>query len=197
MIFTKSTIATTLLTVGALMISFAQADSDMLLISNPTLGTTWKVGDEVFLQWKGNCASMGPAAKSVDVNLMTGPDTALRFVAKLASIDCSGTNTRKSFVIPASDIPQSGKYSLQVLTSPRTSYSNIFTMETATGSGSETPVAGNGELNTNLNQGTGQTGTTAYASAAAVLTPMKNNLGSTAATSGVALAAVLIAAQLL
>lgn len=198
MIFTKSSLTTTVLVVVALMSSFAQADSDMLLISNPTLGTRWKVGEEVFLQWKGSCASMGSGARSVDVNLMTGPESALRFVAKLASIDCSGSNTRKEFVIPANDVPQSGKYSLQVQTGPRMSYSNLFTIDTAAGDASEASAASNGGSTTNTNQGnSGQTSTVALPNAAAALTPIKNSLGSTSTASAVALAAVLIAAQLL
>lgn len=190
MIFSKTSLATSLLATATLLSSFAQAD--MLLISNPTRGTTWKVGETVFLQWKGTCASMSnPAAKSVDVNLMTGPENTLRFVAKLASIDCSGTNTRKEFIIPANVVAQSGNYSLQVQTGPQLSYSPIFTIEAATGSGTEAST-NNGS---NLSQ-TNVGGSNLASGAASTVTPIKNKR-STATASAVALAAVLIAAQLL
>ncbi|KAF9159439.1 hypothetical protein DFQ26_006518 [Actinomortierella ambigua] len=131
----------TLATLASLLASSA-VSADMLQISNPTQGTVWKVGDTVFLQWSGNCASMGTtAANLVDVNLMTGDPSALRFVAKLADIDCSGVNTRKEFVIPADVVRESGKYSLSVQTSPALSYSNVFTIDMG---GKPTVGAGSG-----------------------------------------------------
>ncbi|KAG0043951.1 hypothetical protein BGZ83_010817 [Gryganskiella cystojenkinii] len=195
MMFSKTSLTTSLLAAATLLSSVAQAD--MLMISNPTRGTTWKVGETVFLQWKGNCASMGnQAAKSVDVNLMTGPENTLRFVAKLASIDCSGTNTRKEFVIPADVVAQSGNYSLQAQTGPQLSYSPIFTIETAAG---EAPVPGSG-AGTGDGSNPGQTGAGGVAhanTASSTSTPIQNKGGSAATASAVALAAVLIAAQLL
>ncbi|KAG0327036.1 hypothetical protein BGZ99_008486 [Dissophora globulifera] len=189
MIFSKSF---TTLAMLAMMVATAQAD--MLSISNPTKGTTWKVGETVFLQWKGNCASMGsPAAKSVDVNLMSGPDTALRFVAKLASIDCSGSETRKEFSIPADVVALSGDYSLQVQTEPKTSYSNIFTIQSKNDSGD---VAANGAAVPPKPESAAVANTGAGVTSDAATLPLKN-VRSTATASAVALAAVFVAAQLL
>ncbi|KAG0365156.1 hypothetical protein BGZ54_006815 [Gamsiella multidivaricata] len=180
---------------AALASVMAIAQADMLLISNPTKGTTWKVGETVFLQWKGSCASMGnPGAKSVDVNLMSGPDTALRFVAKLASIDCSGTETRKEFMIPADVVAQSGNYSLQVQTEPQLSYSNSFTIETAAGAASIGAAGGSGASAADGNSRSSVAGTDVSAHHNA--SPLKN-IASTAMGSAVALVAVFIAAQLL
>ncbi|KAG0308856.1 hypothetical protein BGZ98_006502 [Dissophora globulifera] len=187
MIFSKS-----FTTLAMLAMMAATAQADMLSISNPTKGTTWKVGETVFLQWKGNCASMGsPAAKSVDVNLMSGPDTALRFVAKLASIDCSGSETRKEFSIPADVVALSGDYSLQVQTEPKTSYSNIFTIQSKNDSGD---VAANGAATPPKTDSVAVANTGATSDAATL--PLKN-VRSTATASAVALAAVFVAAQLL
>ncbi|KAK3807760.1 MAG: hypothetical protein J3Q66DRAFT_417911 [Benniella sp.] len=168
----------------------------MLFISNPTMGTTWKVGENVFLQWKGNCASMGnPAAKAVDVNLMTGPDTALRFVARLASIDCTGTNTRKGFMIPADVVRETGTYSLQVLTEPQPSYSSVFSIETAAG-GSAAAKGGVVNAAAGANSASvSETDTSGRKNAAG--TSLLKNVGLTATASTVALAAVFVAAQLL
>ncbi|KAF9091185.1 hypothetical protein BGX29_011088 [Mortierella sp. GBA35] len=192
MIFSKT--AATLATLASLM---ALAQADMLSISNPTMGTTWKVGDTVFLQWKGNCASMGsPAAKSVDVNLMSGPDTALRFVAKLASIDCSSMNNRKEFTIPAELgklVKKDEKYSLQVQTEPQPSYSNSFNFEAtdgaATGDANGTAADGGASVG-------GGSDPASHTSGSGPASPIKNG-GSTATGAAVALAAVLVAAQLL
>ncbi|KAF9963098.1 hypothetical protein BGZ65_006010 [Modicella reniformis] len=163
----------------------ALARADMLSISSPSKGTTWKVGDTVFLQWKGNCASMGKlSTKKVDVNLMSGPLTALRFVAKLASIDCSGTNTRKEFIVPAEE---SGDYSLQVQTEPQPSYSNIFMIEkNGAGGIMKNTASDDGDSLTEMD-----------------LPPYKSdssslkNVESTATASAVALAVIFVEAQLL
>lgn len=185
----------------ASMMALAQAD--MLSLSNPTSGTIWKVGDTVFLQWKGNCASMGsPAAKMVDVNLMSGPSTALRFVAKLASIDCSNTNTRKEFTIPADLaklVKKEDDYSLQVQTEPQPSYSPTFKIESGDGTAAAgadgSAGAGTGDAN-----GGGSVAavgdSSSHTSGAAGASPIKNG-GSMATGAAVALAAVLVAAQLL
>ncbi|KAF9911625.1 hypothetical protein EC991_002743 [Linnemannia zychae] len=195
MIFSKS--IATLATIASMM---ALAQADMLFISNPTSGTTWKVGDTVFLQWKGNCASMGsPAAKLVDVNLMSGPSTALRFVAKLASIDCSNANTRKEFTIPAEVaklMKKDDEYSLQVQTEPQPSYSPVFKIDTGDGSdpagaGTAPGDAKGGEsVSASSDPSSHTSGTSGSAS------PIKNG-GSTATGAAVALAAILVAAQLL
>ncbi|KAF9294906.1 hypothetical protein BKA57DRAFT_323209 [Linnemannia elongata] len=199
MIFSKT--VATLATLGSMM-AFAQAD--MLSLSNPTSGTIWKVGDTVFLQWKGNCASMGsPAAKSVDVNLMSGPSTALRFVAKLASIDCSNTNTRKEFTIPADLaklVKKDDDYSLQVQTEPQPSYSPTFKIETGdestVGVGGSVGSVGGVDANGGGTVAAGGDSATQSSGAAGATSPIKNG-GSMATGAAVALAAVLVAAQLL
>ncbi|KAG0234644.1 hypothetical protein B0O80DRAFT_424102 [Mortierella sp. GBAus27b] len=180
----------TIATLATLVSLAAIVQGDMLSVSNPTKGTTWNVGESVFLQWNGNCASMGKLAKNVDVNLMTGPETALRFVAKLSSIDCSGSNTRKEFAIPADMVRAPGQYSLQVQTEPQPSYSNIFSVETTTikqsgGIADKSATAGNGDdVVSNAHTNGGSVG-------------LKKVESSTATASAVALAAVLVAAQLL
>ncbi|KAK3814773.1 MAG: hypothetical protein J3R72DRAFT_461671 [Linnemannia gamsii] len=195
MIFSKT--VTTLATLASMM---ALAQADMLSISNPTSGTKWKVGDLVFLQWKGNCASMGsPAAKMVDVNLMSGPSTALRFVAKLASIDCSNTNTRKEFTIPADLgklVEKDIEYSLQVQTEPQPSYSPTFGIDT--GDGTDPNGAGPGAPGDANGGGTVAAGSdpSHTSGASGPASPIKNG-GSMATGAAVALAAVLVAAQLL
>lgn len=182
MIFSKTTASLATL---ASMLALAQAD--MLQISNPTQGTRWKVSETVFLEWKGNCASMGAAAKNADVDLMTGNSNALRFVAKLASIDCSGSNNRKEFAIPADFVKESGNYSLAVQTVPQLSYSNVFTIESATATdagGAGAPTSG-GPTGTTLSQDPNNTKNSGAAQ------------GTVAAATVVAMAAVAFAAQLL
>ncbi|KAF9126458.1 hypothetical protein BGW39_006603 [Mortierella sp. 14UC] len=195
MIFSKT--VATLATLASMM---ALAQADMLSISNPTSGTTWKVGDTVFLQWKGNCASMGsPAAKLVDVNLMSGPSTALRFVAKLASIDCSNTNTRKEFTIPADLaklVKKDDEYSLQVQTEPQPSYSPTFKIDTGDGSDPAGAGAASGDANGGGSVAAGSDPSPHTSGASGPASPIKNG-GSTATGAAVALAAILVAAQLL
>ncbi|KAF9359964.1 hypothetical protein BGX34_008025, partial [Mortierella sp. NVP85] len=163
------------------------------------MGTTWKVGENVFLQWKGNCASMGnPAAKAVDVNLMTGPDTALRFVARLASIDCTDTNTRKEFMIPTDVVRETGNNSLQVQTEPQPSYSNVFSIETAAG-GSATGKGGVVIAAAGANSAfVSETDTPVHKNAADIssISSLKD-VELTATASAVVLAAVFVAAQVL
>ncbi|KAF9185405.1 hypothetical protein BGZ51_001061 [Haplosporangium sp. Z 767] len=193
MLFSKS-----ITTLAALVTLLAVAQADMLSISNPTKGTTWKVGETVFLQWKGNCASMGnPAAKSVDVNLMSGPSTALRFVAKMASIDCSGSETRKEFMIPSEVVTQSGDYSLQVQTEPQLSYSNIFEIETSAGGAASAPGPGGADTgNGDINTGSVLAGGDHSNHMSAASSPVMQG-GSSVTAAGVALVALLVAAQLL
>ncbi|KAF9175173.1 hypothetical protein BGX21_007708 [Mortierella sp. AD011] len=184
-IATLATLATTLAIAHA-----AASESGTLAISNPTAGTTWKVGETVFLQWSGECSETSNK-KNVDVNLMTGDSNALRFVARLASVDCSSSkNIRKEFKIPSQAVAQTGTYSLVVQTTPP-SYSNVFTIETANDGASNTD-----SIADKAATGTTQGGidTTAYQSGAT--SPLKN-VRSTGAASTVALAAVFVAAQLL
>ncbi|KAG0260603.1 hypothetical protein DFQ27_003451 [Actinomortierella ambigua] len=187
----------TIATLATLASLACLTQADMLRISNPTQGTTWKTGETVFLQWAGNCASMGRQSKEVDINLMTGDPQALRFVAKLASIDCAGTDTRKEFIMPANVVTASGQYSLSVQTVPELSYSNVFTIETgAGGAAAGTGAAGNGS--------TGAAGNSGNAAPAAppntgAVNPQSSSGSITTAGSvaGVALAAVFFASQLL
>ncbi|KAF9434550.1 hypothetical protein BGZ76_007810 [Entomortierella beljakovae] len=188
MILTKS-VATFAALAGALVISQASAvKGSTLAISNPTSGTTWRVGESVFLQWTGNCASMGnPSDKSVDVNLMTGGSNALRFITRLASIDCSGNNIRKEFTIPKDAVAETGNYSLMVQTTPP-SYSPVFSIDIGKDSTSDAPT-NSGSIST----GSGDTDASHQNGASS---PLKN-VRSTVAASAVALAAFFVAAQLL
>ncbi|KAG0003741.1 hypothetical protein BGZ80_000846 [Entomortierella chlamydospora] len=116
---------TTLLAATATLAAFVNAD--MLQINNPTAGTVWTAGVSNFVGWSGNCASMGAAAKNVTVILNTGPSEAVRYVATLGTLDCSGTNTRTDLTVPLT-IP-SGTYSIVVRTDPELSYTNMFTIK--------------------------------------------------------------------
>ncbi|KAF9999230.1 hypothetical protein BGZ79_007150 [Entomortierella chlamydospora] len=102
----------------------ATVSADMLQINNPTNGTEWTTGVSEFVGWKGNCASMGSNAKTVKVDLVNGPSTAVRYVATLGTLDCSGTNTRADMTVP-NTVP-SGQYAIVVRTSPEQSYTNSF-----------------------------------------------------------------------
>ncbi|KAF9584561.1 hypothetical protein BGW38_006013 [Lunasporangiospora selenospora] len=188
--FSKSMIALALVALSSM--SFVQAD--MLQISNPTQGQTWKVGETVFLQWTGNCASMGSVAKAVDVNLMTGEPTALRFVARLATIDCSGGNSRKEFTITSDVVKSSGTFSLSVQTMPKLSYSNLFKIDASSGGSDSIPVGAPSANNTSpvtngTTIGSGSNGSTSEQSGAVAKT--------TTSMAAVALAAAFVAAQLL
>ncbi|KAF9947399.1 hypothetical protein BGZ72_010585 [Mortierella alpina] len=108
----------------------ALASAQTIQINNPTLGSTWTVGQATnYLGWTGNCAGMGNSSKAVDVELVQGPANMVRFVAKLATIDCSAGNTRAD--IPLGGTVQSGKYSIRVQTTPQVSYSTEFTVVNA------------------------------------------------------------------
>ncbi|KAG0080423.1 hypothetical protein BGZ93_000227 [Podila epicladia] len=102
----------------------AVASADMLQINNPTNGTTWTTGVPNFVGWTGNCASMGNDSKTVKVDLVNGPANAVRYVATLGALDCSGTNTRADMTVPGTVV--SGEYSIVVRTSPQQSYTNSF-----------------------------------------------------------------------
>ncbi|KAF8983878.1 hypothetical protein BGZ46_009335 [Entomortierella lignicola] len=130
-----------ILAVTATLASLVNAD--MLQINNPTAGTVWVANVPNFIGWTGNCASMEAAAKNVTVILNTGPSDAVRYVATLGTLDCSGSNTRTDLTVP-SNVP-SGTYSIVVRTDPQLSYTNMFTINNpsipATSSGSA-PVSG-------------------------------------------------------
>ncbi|KAF9086487.1 hypothetical protein BGX29_008348 [Mortierella sp. GBA35] len=101
--------------------------ADMLQINNPTEGTVWKTGMPNFVGWTGNCASMGNDSKAVKVDLVNGPSTAVRYVATLGTLDCSGSNTRADMTVPST--VASGQYSIVVRTAPDQSYTNSFQID--------------------------------------------------------------------
>ncbi|KAF9932120.1 hypothetical protein BGZ75_008203 [Mortierella antarctica] len=108
----------------------ALASAQTIQINNPTEGSTWTVGQATsYLGWSGNCAGMGNSSKAVDVELVKGPANMVQYVAKLATIDCSGALNRADITVP--DKIASGKYSIRVKTTPQDSYSNAFTIENA------------------------------------------------------------------
>ncbi|CAO3570591.1 unnamed protein product [Mortierella alpina] len=108
----------------------ALASAQTIQINNPTVGSTWTVGATTnYLGWSGNCAGMGNSSKAVDVELVQGPANMVRYVAKLATIDCSGANMRADITVAPTIA--SGKYSIRVKTTPQDSYSNEFTIENA------------------------------------------------------------------
>ncbi|KAF9148932.1 hypothetical protein BG015_009296 [Linnemannia schmuckeri] len=129
--------------------------ADMLQINNPTDGTVWKTGVPNFVGWTGNCASMGNDSKAVKVDLVNGPSTAVRYVATLGTLDCSGSNTRADMTVPST--VASGEYAIVVRTSPQQSYTNGFKIEnpsqpaapSAPGSDPSQPGAGTGAGTTN------------------------------------------------
>ncbi|KAF9359951.1 hypothetical protein BGX26_010996 [Mortierella sp. AD094] len=102
----------------------ATVSADMLQINNPTAGTVWTTGLPNFVGWTGNCASMGNDSKAVKVDLVNGPSTAVRYVATLGTLDCSGSNTRADLTVPST--VASGQYSIVVRTAPQQSYTNSF-----------------------------------------------------------------------
>ncbi|KAG0197099.1 hypothetical protein BGX28_009382 [Mortierella sp. GBA30] len=101
----------------------AAATAQTLAINNPTTGTVWTVGQPSFVGWTGNCTALGAQASNVSVELVNGPSTAVRFVADLGTLDCSGSNTRANVVVP--NTVDTGTYSVRVLTNPN-SYSPQF-----------------------------------------------------------------------
>ncbi|KAF9112211.1 hypothetical protein BGX27_003766 [Mortierella sp. AM989] len=112
------------LSAAALVVSVS---ADMLQINNPTDGTVWKTGVPNFVGWTGNCASMGNDSKAVKVDLINGPSTAVRYVATLGTLDCSGSNTRADMTVPST--VASGEYAIVVRTSPQQSYTNSFQID--------------------------------------------------------------------
>ncbi|KAG0285323.1 hypothetical protein BGZ96_010391 [Linnemannia gamsii] len=127
--------STTLLVAATTLAAYVHAD--MLQINNPTAGTVWTAGVSNFVGWTGNCASMGAAAKNVTVILNTGPSDAVRYVATLGTLDCSGSSTRTDLTVPTS--VSSGTYSIVVRTDPQLSYTNMFTINNPSSPAIETP----------------------------------------------------------
>jgi len=136
-------------------------------INNPTAGTVWTAGVSNFVGWTGNCASMGATAKNVTVILNTGPSEAVRYVATLGTLDCSGSSTRTDLTVPL--IVTSGTYSIVVRTVPELSYTNMFTINNPSSPAAPEPAtptsptspAGNG----GASSGTGSGGPAAGGSA--------------------------------
>ncbi|KAG0303343.1 hypothetical protein BGZ98_006780 [Dissophora globulifera] len=118
----------------------ALVSADMLQISNPTMGSVWTTGQAEFVGWSGNCASMGAAGKNVTVDLLTGPSSAVRYVATLGTLDCTGSNARADFTV--SNSIAAGTYSIIVRTQPtgQESYTNQFQINNPS-SAPSTPVA--------------------------------------------------------
>ncbi|KAF8938119.1 hypothetical protein BGZ58_001566 [Dissophora ornata] len=116
----------TALTVSATAF-LATVSADMLQINNPTDGTVWKTSVPNFVGWNGNCASMGNDSKAVKVDLVNGPSTAVRYVATLGNLDCSGSNTRADMTVPSTVV--SGQYAIVIRTSPQQSYTNSFQID--------------------------------------------------------------------
>ncbi|KAF9571726.1 hypothetical protein EC968_000244 [Mortierella alpina] len=102
----------------------AVASAQTLQINNPTEGTVWNVGEKNFVGWTNNCASMGNSSRAVKIELVEGPATAVRYVADVGTLDCSGSETRADATVP--DTVKTGKYSIRVLTLPQNSYSPAF-----------------------------------------------------------------------
>ncbi|KAK5816906.1 hypothetical protein F5H01DRAFT_379163 [Linnemannia elongata] len=127
--------STTLLVAATTLAAYVNAD--MLQINNPTAGTVWTAGVSNFVGWTGNCASMGAAAKNVTVILNTGPSEAVRYVATLGTLDCSGSSTRTDLTVPLT--VSSGTYSIVVRTDPQLSYTNMFTINNPSSPATETP----------------------------------------------------------
>ncbi|KAF9971209.1 hypothetical protein BGZ73_005892 [Actinomortierella ambigua] len=112
--------------VAAVAACAAVATAQRIEVITPTKGSIWNVGEEVFIEWRGNCDPLG---KAVAIELRTGPAENTRFIAPLGTLDCSGANateakTRHSFVLSA-DVP-TDLYSLTIQTTPEPTYTNQF-----------------------------------------------------------------------
>ncbi|KAG0294445.1 hypothetical protein BGZ97_005088 [Linnemannia gamsii] len=92
----------------------AYVNANMLQINNPTV------------------AELATAPRWVQpprtwtVILNTGPSEAVRYVATLSTLDCSGSNTRTERTVPLT--VSSGTYSIVVRSDPELSYTNTFTI---------------------------------------------------------------------
>ncbi|KAK3821136.1 MAG: hypothetical protein J3Q66DRAFT_386053 [Benniella sp.] len=117
------------LAVGAVAASslVAMASADLLQMHSPYPGTVWTAGENMTVSWFGNCKKMGKVGRKVPVDLVTGPASAVRYVATLGHINCAGTNINAKFVIPV-DI-DNGPYALIVRTTPQPSYTDTFQIE--------------------------------------------------------------------
>ena len=118
-----------------------------------------------FVGWTGNCASMGAQAKNVTVILNTGPSEAVRYVATLGTLDCSGSSTRTDLTVPLT--VNSGTYSIVVRSQPELSYTNMFTINNPSSPAPEPttpvtpPASGTGSgagSSSGTNGGSGSTG---------------------------------------
>ncbi|KAF9353193.1 hypothetical protein BGX34_011744 [Mortierella sp. NVP85] len=100
------------------------ASAKPLQINNPTQGSVWTAGKKGFLGWSGNCKKMGSRGLNVTVDIVTGPAEAVRYVATLGHIDCTGSIVKQTFTVPTTI--ESGAYALIVRTTPQPSFSNHF-----------------------------------------------------------------------
>ncbi|OAQ27512.1 hypothetical protein K457DRAFT_127366 [Linnemannia elongata AG-77] len=69
---------------------------------------------------------MGTAGQAVTIDLVNGPSIAVRFVASLGTLNCSGSITTLTLTVPSNVAP--GEYSLRIDTTP-TIYSSIFQID--------------------------------------------------------------------
>jgi hypothetical protein len=102
----------------------AMASANGLQVNNPTQGTVWTAGESVFVAWGRDCKGMGKAGRKVPVDLVTGPAHAVRYVATLGNLNCSGSSKRADFTVP--DNLETGTYAVIIRTLPNPSYSNTF-----------------------------------------------------------------------
>ncbi|KAK5814960.1 hypothetical protein F5H01DRAFT_321899 [Linnemannia elongata] len=115
-------LTTLVVTLAFTVVSNAQSQ----VISHPTVGTVWHGGGQDFISWIGNCADMGTAGQAVNIDLVYGPSIAVRFVASLGTLNCSGRITTWTLTVPSNVAP--GEYSLRIDTTP-TIYSSIFQID--------------------------------------------------------------------
>ncbi|KAF9290441.1 hypothetical protein BGZ68_007069 [Mortierella alpina] len=121
----------------------ALVSADMLQINNPTTGSTWTTGVPSFVGWTGNCNALGSTiGKNVTIDLVNGPANAVRYVATLGGLDCTGTNTRSDVTVPNTVAP--GMYSIIVRTGDQASYSNVFQINNPSQPSAPTEPAGPG-----------------------------------------------------
>ncbi|KAF9564458.1 hypothetical protein EC968_004510 [Mortierella alpina] len=119
----------------------ALVSADMLQINNPTTGSTWTTGVPSFVGWTGNCNALGSTlGKNVTIDLVNGPANAVRYVATLGGLDCTGTNTRSDVTVPNTVAP--GMYSIIVRTGDQASYSNAFQINNPTQPSAPTEPSG-------------------------------------------------------
>ncbi|KAF9545275.1 hypothetical protein EC957_011149 [Mortierella hygrophila] len=153
---------------AASLLLVTAVSADMLQINNPTDGTVWKTGVPNFVGWTGNCASMGNDSKTVKVDLVNGPSTAVRYIVTLGTLDCSGSDTRADMTVPST--VASGEYAIVVRTVPQQSYTNAFSIENPSQPASPAPGAAPSQPSAGAGTGTGTNpaGTTASGAAGAL-----------------------------